>query len=123
MSKTCKKYFFDGAISGKISAVLGEKMQRLDYLCYVSKLLQALGMSVSAHECQCVNTAVNKMTFYTPACWSWGKIQWATQHLICNCVAWPACLLATSRLLPWLLPGAAASRGCGHAVVCLGRAL
>lgn len=60
------------------------------------------------------------MTFYT-ACWSWGKSQWAAQHLGCNCMAWPACLLATSWLLPWLLSGAAASCGCGHAVVCLER--
>lgn len=61
MSETCKKYFFDGAISGKMSVVLGEKIQCLDYLCCVLKLLQALGMNVSAQECHCVNTAVNKM--------------------------------------------------------------
>lgn len=44
-----------------MNVVLEEKMQYLDYLCRVLKLLQALGMSVSAWECQCVNTAVNKM--------------------------------------------------------------
>lgn len=61
MSETCKKCFFDGAISEKVSVVLREKMQCLDYLCCVSKLLQALGMNVSAQECQCVNMTVNKM--------------------------------------------------------------
>lgn len=45
MSETCKKYFSDGAINGKMNVVLGEKVQCLDYLCCVSKLLQALGMT------------------------------------------------------------------------------
>lgn len=61
MSETCKKYFSDGAINGKMSVVLGEKVQCLDYLCCASKLLQALGMNISAQESQCVNTAVHKM--------------------------------------------------------------
>lgn len=124
MSKTCKKCFFDGAISStKMSVVLGEKMWCLDYLCCVSKLLRALGMNVSAQECQCVNMAVNKMVrgLINDFLHGQGESQWATQHPGHNCMAWPACLLATSWLLPWLLPEAAASCGHGHAVVCLER--
>lgn len=128
-----------------MSVVLGEKMQCLDYLCCVSKLLQALGMNVSAQECQCVNTAVNKMARGLINDFLHGLLELGWEpvglHSTWDRLRGLACLLAgkfmasalaSSRCcsLPWLWThcGVLGKGHCGPAsgsvdIQCLGRAL